>query len=69
MELNFNPNLYCKISNPTFSLDGSIVLRGETYEGNRELVVCFDNSLHKVSREKLQPILDSFKLELNKHYN
>ena len=58
LELFFDTSKYVKISNPSFSIGGDIVLRGKTIDGE----------IYKLPKEKLQPLLDKFKAELNEYY-
>lgn len=69
LELVFDPSKYIRISNPSFSIGGDIVLRGENLNGQIEHIVVFDNSNHKLYKEKLQPLLDQFKAELDEYYS
>lgn len=68
LELFFDTSKYVKISNPSFSIGGDIVIRGKTIDGEIKHIVAFDNSTYKLPKEKLQPLLDQFKAELNKYY-
>lgn len=68
LELFFDTSKHVKISNPSFSISGDIVLRGETIDGEIKHIVAFDNSTYKLPKEKLQPLLDKFKAELNEYY-
>ena len=56
LELFFDTSKYVKISNPSFSIGGDIVLRGKTIDGEIKHIVAFDNSIYKLPKEKLQPI-------------
>lgn len=66
--LQFNPSLYVKISNPQLSLNNSIVIRVETYEGVRKQVCCFDNANWNFPREVVLQVLNQFKRELDIYY-
>ena len=68
LELFFDTSKYVKISNPSFSIGGDIVLRGKTMDGEIKHIVAFDNSIYKLPKEKLQPLLDQFKAKLNEYY-
>jgi hypothetical protein len=68
LELFFDTSKYVKISNPSFSIGGDIVLRGKTMDGEIKHIVVFDNSTYKLPKEKLQPLLDQFKAKLNEYY-
>lgn len=68
LKLFFDAGKYIKISNPSFSIGGDIVLRGKTIDGEIKHIVVFDNSTYKLPKEKLQPLLDQFKAKLNEYY-
>lgn len=68
LKLFFDASKYIKISNPSFSIGGDIVLRGKTIDGEIKHIVVFDNSTYKLPKEKLQPLLDQFKAKLNEYY-
>ena len=68
LELFFDTSKYAKISNPSFSIGGDIILRGKTIDGEIKQIVVFDNSTYKLPKEKLQPLLDQFKAKLNEYY-
>ena len=68
LKLFFDASKYVKISNPSFSIGGDIVLRGKTIDGEIKHIVVFDNSTYKLPKEKLQPLLDQFKAKLNEYY-
>ena len=68
LELFFDTSKYVKISNPSFSIGSDIVLRGKTIDGEIKHIVAFDNSIYKLPKEKLQPLLDKFEAELNEYY-
>ena len=66
--LQFNPSLYAKISNPQLSLNNSIVIRVETYQGVRKQVCCFDNTNWNLPREVISQALNQFRRELDNYY-
>nr|DAF52814.1 MAG TPA: hypothetical protein [Siphoviridae sp. ctqSm5] len=67
-ELTFQPELYSRISNPSLSINNSIVIRVETWEGVHQQVVCFDNSNWNFSRREMEDLLYRFKEELNNYF-
>ena len=68
LELFFDTSKYVKISNPSFSIGGDIVLRGKTIDGEIKHIVAFDNSIYKFPAHEREVCHHYLSLDWEDHF-